>query len=129
MSNESKPGRPARKPVSQRAILIAPTRPGYVRRWVNDTEGRIKMFEEGGWRPVKNEEGLETADKSKMAESSMGSIVTRYVGGNTRSVLMEIRDEYYQEDQAAKAAKVRATEADILSRRSDGQYGKIEINR
>jgi hypothetical protein len=122
-------GRPVRRPVSQRVVLSAPQRAGYVRRWVNDTEGRIKIFEEGGWRPVANEAGLETADKSRLAESSLGSVVTRHVGNNMKSVLMEIKQEYFSEDQAKKAESIKASERDILTRRSDGQYGKIEVER
>ncbi len=48
-------GRPSRRPVSRRVVLSAPQRAGYVRRWVNDAEGRIKIFEEGGWKPVQND--------------------------------------------------------------------------
>jgi hypothetical protein len=46
-----------------------------------------------------------------------------------KSVLMEIKQEYYHEDQAKKAEAIKASESDILSRRSDGQYGKIEVER
>jgi hypothetical protein len=96
---------------------------------VNDTEGRIKVFEEGGWKPVANEAGLETADKSRLVESSLGSVVTRHVGNSVKAVLMEIKKEYYDEDQAKKAENIKASERDILTRRSDGQYGKIEVER
>lgn len=122
-------GRPVRRPVSQRIVLSAPSRPGYVRRWVNDAEGRVKVFEEGGWSPVANEAGLETADKSRLAESSLGSVVTRHVGNNVRSVLMEIKKDFYDEDQAKKTENIKASERDILSRRTEGQYGKIEVER
>ena len=123
------PARPKRQPVSQRKVLSAPTRPGYIRRWVNDSEGRVKLFEEGGWNPVANEPGLQTADKSKMAESSLGSLVSRHVGGGNKAVLMEIKEEWYSEDQAKKADAIKDSERDILSRRTDGQYGKIEVTR
>jgi len=122
-------GRPKRQPVSQRIILSAPSRPGYVRRWVNDSGDRVRLFEEGGWQPVKNDADMETADKAKMAESSLGSVVTRHTGGNVRSVLMEIKKEWYDEDQAKKVEKVKSGERDILNSRTDGQYGKIEVTR
>ena len=129
--SESKgiPGRPVRQPVSQRKALFAPKRPGYVRRWVNDTEGRINLFTEGGWLPVETKEGIETANKSKLVEAPMGSIMTRHVGNGMKAVLMEIKEEFYQEDQAAKAEQIDATEKDILSRRSEGQYGDITVKR
>lgn len=123
------PGRPKRQPVSQRVILSAPTRPGYERRWVNDKDDRIKLFEEGGWKPVVNNADIETADKAKMVESSLGSVVTRHTGGGTRSVLMEIKKEWYDEDQAKKIERVKSGQRDILESRTDGQYGKIEVER
>ena len=123
------PGRPVRQPVSQRKVLSAPKRPGYVRRWVNDTEGRVNLFTEGGWLPVENKEGLETANKSKLVEAPLGSIVSRHVGNGMKAVLMEIKEEFYQEDQAAKADQISATEKDILSNRSEGQYGDIKVQR
>jgi hypothetical protein len=46
-----------------------------------------------------------------------------------KAVLMEIKQDYYNEDQAAKADKIKATELDILNARSDGQYGDIKVNR
>lgn len=131
LANAIKPGRPTRRPVSQRVVLSAPIRQGYVRRWVNDSEGRIRLFEEGGWRPVTSNDGtaIETADRSRMAESSMGSVTTRHVGNNMKAVLMEIKQDFYNEDQAKKAEQIKAAERDILMNRSEGQYGKIEVNR
>lgn len=123
------PTRPRRQPVSQRKILFAPNRRGYVRRWVNDDEGRVKLFEEGGWQLVRNDPNMETADKSKLADSSLGSVVTRHVGGGKKAFLMEIKEEWYIEDQAKKAEAINDSERDILSRRTDGQYGRIEVTR
>lgn len=76
-----------------------------------------------------NEPGLETADKSRMVESSLGSVVTRHVGNQMKSILMEIKDDFYKEDQAKKAEYIKSAERDILNNRSDGQYGKIEVQR
>jgi len=36
--------------------LAVPEREGYVRRWVNDTPGRVAMFEESGYTPVLNKD-------------------------------------------------------------------------
>lgn len=120
--------RPQRQPVSQRKILSAPQRSGYVRRWVNDVEGRVKLFEEGGWKPVVDST-IETADNSRLAEGNMGSIISRHVGGGRKAVLMEIKEEWFKEDQLEKEKKVLGGMKAITQNRSEGQYGKIEINK
>lgn len=127
--SEGIPGRPVRQPVSQRVVLSAPQKEGFTRRWVNDVKGRVKMFQEGGW--AISEEFGPTADDSRMAESSLGSVNTRYVGNDVTAVLMEIPDELYKEDQAAKAANIKAVEKDILTKKDhvEGQYGEITVKR
>lgn len=122
-------GRPARKPVSQVRVLSAPQKDGYVRRFVNDVPGRIKIFKEGGWTPV-IEDGIDTADQSRMAESPLGSIYTRHVGNNVNAILMEIPEEFYKEDQKAKMQKLSMDEKAILTQQSiEGQYGEIAVKR
>ena len=126
--NKEIEGRPVRKPVSQVRVLSAPTRKGYVRRFVNDVPDRIRIFTEGGWTPV-IEEGISTADSARLAESPMGSIYKRHVGNNVSAILMEIKEEFYKEDQAAKMEKLKADEKSILTNRTDGQYGEVVVKR
>ena len=126
--NKEIEGRPVRKPVSQVRVLSAPTRKGYVRRFVNDVPDRIRIFTEGGWTPV-IEEGISTADSARLAESPMGSIYKRHVGNNVSAILMEIKEEFYKEDQAAKMEKLKADEKSILTNRTDGQYGEVLVKR
>ena len=91
-SAESKPavGATTRKPVGMRGINKTPTRAGFRRRWVNDKEDRVQLFLDGGYSPVKDPDG-ETR--------------TRRAGGNVNSVLMEIDENLYNEDQQAKFAQ------------------------
>lgn len=121
--------RPKRQPVFKKRVLSAPTRTGYIRRWVNDVDDRVKLFEEGGWSVVEKTDGTDTADKSAMAESSLGSVVSRHTGSGKKSILMEIREDWYNEDQQKKAEQIKANEQGILNTRTDGQYGKIEVTR
>lgn len=118
--------RPKRTPVSGRNKLTAPIRKGYTRRFVNDVEDRISVFEEGGWQIVRGE--VPVGDKSVSRENPMGTPVTKHVGSGVKAVLMEIKDEWYNEDQAAKQKKIQETVNEIVKKREDGQYGKIEIN-
>ena len=118
--------RPKRTPVSNRNLLTSPTRKGYTRRFVNDEEDRVKVFEEGGWQIVRGD--VPVGDKSVTREGSMGSPVTKHVGGGKKAYLMEIRDDWYNEDQAAKQKKIQETVNEIVKKREDGQYGKIEVS-
>jgi hypothetical protein len=112
--------------------------PGMEYRFVKDsTEGgsRLMRFIRGGWdyvRPSKTSEivvGEECVYKSK---SGTGSII-RYPTGDEWMYLMEIRKEYYDEDQAAKAEQIDSVESQITKTKSSdnklGQYGQVKINR
>lgn len=72
--------------------LAAPQRAGFVRRWVNDVVGRVDRFKSNGWDPV-TDHGVDV----------------RHVGGAKaplNAVLMEIPEEFYNEDQQKKLARV-----------------------
>jgi hypothetical protein len=107
MTTEATPlaTRPKRTPVSGRNILTSPLRKGYVRRFVNDDEDRIKVFEDGGWKIVRGD--IPVGDKSVSRETSMGSPVMKHVGGGKKAYLMEIKEEWYKEDQAEKQKKIQ----------------------
>lgn len=99
--------RPERKPLHRRRILDAKPRPGFVRRWVNEEIGAVEAYEEAGYSLVV-EEGADTSDKRAQDASKMGSVIRRVVNKDPNAstktaVLMEIPEEFYREDQAAKA--------------------------
>lgn len=108
-------------------------------RFVKDTtEGgaRIMRYKRGGWdftRPGKASEiivGEEAVYKSK---SGGGSII-RYPTGEQWLYLMQIRKDWYNEDQQAKADAIDATEASMTEDKSSdsndlGQYGQVKISR
>ena len=110
--------------------LHAETRTGFVRRWINDDKGRLQRAEQAGYT------GVQTGD---------GQTEKRLVGTNEQGQpmyahLMEQRQEYYDEDQAAKRAenaKVdeaikagRNNPATSLSGADQGQfYGSGQISR
>ena len=109
------PERPKRKPITKRNVLTSKARPGYVNRWVNDIDDRIMMFEEAGWKVVRKD-SQDTSEKKAEEPSKLGSIVRKAVGGGYYAVLMEIPQEWYDEDQAAKQA-----EKDLRSEGIDAQ--------
>lgn len=121
--------RPQRTPIGRRNVLTAEQRPGYVRRWVNDEDGRIAMFQEAGYEPVKTP--TEVGDPMAGNASQLGSVVRKPVGGGKTAVLMEIPEEFYLEDQAAKEAHLKAKEGALLDEvKGEGFYGDgVRISR
>jgi hypothetical protein len=108
--NES--GRSTRVPLGvARTKLGFPKREGYVRRVVNDDEGRLAMALNGGYEFVKNEGGEHLGDQDiDNVNRDLGSRVSRVVNKSTgqKAYLMEIKEEFYEADQAAKRKAVKA---------------------
>lgn len=105
--------RPTRVPVGRRNILTVDERdPAYNYRWVNDVDSRIQMFEEAAYEAVKTP--TEVGDPRAGDASQLGTTVRKPVGGGKSAVLMRIPKEFYDEDQAAKEARLKATEQALL---------------
>lgn len=120
--------RPKRQPLATRNILTAPHRPGFVRRFVNDVEDRIEIFKDAGYKIVT--EPTKVGDKRAGTETPLGTPVRKSVGGGTVAVLMEIPEEFYNEDQMAKEAKRKEMEQSMRQQtQKEGHYGEIKINR
>lgn len=119
--------RPKRKPLGTQSVLTAPKRAGYVRRFVNDVDGRIERFQEAGYEIVQG--NVETNSGQLGKDSKLGSAVHKGVGGGMKAVLMEIKQEWYDEDQKAKQERVDLSESSLKSKRTEGQYGDIRIGR
>ena len=97
--------RKERKPVGLRSpVKRTETREGYHRRWVNDVEDRLQIFEEGGYEVVMD---------------PTGSPKTRRAGAGRRQVLMEIPQDLYDEDQQTKYAKWNRDAQERLTPRED----------
>lgn len=121
-------GRPIRIPLGSRNVLTAPKRAGYVRRFVNDDADRIKQFEDAGYSIVREE--VQVGDPKAGKETQIGSITNKAVGSGTRAILMEIKEEWYNEDQKAKNDKLLVAENDMkrtLNSRREGHYGGVDI--
>lgn len=123
--------REERIPLHRQNIIQADTRPGYVRRLVNDQDDRIERFQRAGWTPV---EGEQVGDSHAGDPSSVGSATTKSVGGGMKAILMEIPKELYDADQADKQTKVNELEAamdqDIKNKLGGSAIGEgIKIQR
>jgi len=128
-AEKNKPNRPDRVPFGTRNVLIYPKREGYHRHVFNDEDGRVAQAEAAGYVVVR--EDLEPGDPKAGAPKQIGSAVNPSVGGGQKGVLMEIKEEYYKEDQKAKIDKLKVIENDMRRSPNDrraGEYGKIEIS-
>lgn len=139
--NRMTENKPRRVPVGgQRDILtVFGKDPGMHYHFVQDkTEGgsRIQRFIRGGYdfvRPTKDSQiivGEEAVYKSK---SGTGSIV-RYPSGEDFLYLMEIRLEFYDQDQQEKLDAINEVESSITGKHTSednelGQYGNVKISR
>lgn len=115
-------GRSTRVPLGvARSKLSVPVRPGYVRRWVNDTEGRLQQAQQGGYE-FSTDQSLQIGSPDIDNENrDLGARVSRVVDKSTgqKAYLMEIKEEFYQEDQAMKQKAVKAKD-DLI------KHGKLD---
>ena len=110
-------GRKERIPVGvPRSKLAVPERPGYQRRWFNDMEGRIQQALDGGYEFVMSGEvpKIGTSDIDNV-NRDLGARVSRVVDKSTgmKAYLMEIKKEFFEEDQRAKQALIDETDRQI----------------
>jgi hypothetical protein len=109
-TSRNETGRLARIPLgTPNAKLSAPKRAGYVRRWINDMNGRIQAAERAGYAKVE-EKGVECVRRVGTLEG----------GHPLNAHLMEIRQEFYDEDQRAKQARVDEVDAVIKGGKPQG---------
>lgn len=123
--------RPQRVPVSGNRDILSVTgkEPGFVYRWVNDRGHSIAKFQAAGYEHVTHE--VVVGQLSVNGAEQKGGVTTINVGGATTAYLMRIREDWYNEDQAAKQADVDAMSEDIyrtLNNKEDGRYGNVDIS-
>lgn len=118
-------GRNARVPLGvARSKLSVPGRPGFVRRWVNDLEGRLMNAEQGGYQ-FATDQSLQSAwigsPDIDNVNRDLGARISRVVDKSTgqKAYLMEIKEEFHKEDQELKAAKVAETDRLIAKGKLD----------
>lgn len=121
---------PKRVPLSEqkKSLMTVPEKPGFKRRWVNDNEQgqRVAAFLRAGWRIV--EDTVQVGVEGVVSQNqTVGSGARKYVGAGVMAILMEIEEKYFNEDQAAKAARIDEVERAIYGGEEvDGHYGSID---
>jgi len=119
-----------RIPLAQRNILKYPDREGYRRRVVNDIDDRIERYREAGWEVVHGTD-QPGGDPRAGEPTQFGTAVGKQVGGGIRGVLMEIPEEWYEEDFRSRQDNIDRQEAEMMRNRPgpgpDGMYGEVRI--
>lgn len=92
----------------------------YVPRWINDEGDRLRQAQESGWEFVLNEKGVHVGEDVETGNSDLGSRVSkvvdkaaRKVGEPMRAYLMQIKREWYEEDQKEKIKRVESVDRQI----------------
>lgn len=121
--------RPQRTAIGKRdRFSITNKDPNYEYRIVNIREDRVEEFKEKGWEVCTADE-IRMGDKRVETSSPEGSAAMMGVGGGTKAVVMKIPKEWYQEDQAAKAAQVNEIEATMQANAKQEFRGRLDITR
>lgn len=130
MANPKTPERTRRTPINgtRSRLTVRGKEPGFVYRIVNDTEDRIASLQEMGYEIV-TDSSVTVGDKRIANPSQEGSPVKVSVGQGTQAYVMRQKQEYFDEDQAAKNARNDELEAGMKKEAaSSGFYGKLKIS-
>ena len=118
-----------RKPLAQQGpqSVAGDKDPNFAYRFVNDIGSRIANFQSAGYEFVTDDE-LKVGDSRVFDPSDLGSTKCVTSNDGTKSYLMRIKKEFYEEDQAAKLAKVAETEG-AMQKNSSQDYGTLKVSR
>src|ERR1700727_481844 len=106
--------RPKRKPFgSLEQKLAYPDRVGFHRHWFNDSKNRIARALEAGYTHVEDKDGKNVCYIVGTSES----------GGPLHAFLMEIPQEWYNEDMAAEQALIDEKESAIKRGKNEEKEG------
>ncbi len=118
-----------RTPVGARNVLtVSGKEPGYVYRIVNDEGDRVEQFKGAGYEVVPASDVV-IGDRRINAATPEGSVAQASVGNGVKGIVMRIKEDWYKEDQAAKAKQVADLEAATKLEALKGTYGDIKIER
>lgn len=91
----------------------------YTARWINDDGDRLQTAQESGWEFVLNEKGAHVGEAIQDGNTDLGSRISKVVdktprlGTPRRAYLMQIKTQWYTEDQKAKLDRVETVDQQI----------------
>ncbi len=119
--------RPSRTPISGRNVLtVNGKEPGYSYRVVNDNGDRIAQFLDAGYELV-DASTITVGDKRVNAATAEGSKAQVSVGKGDKAYVMRIKQDWFDEDQKAKQARVNELEESIKQKSGNADYGTVKI--
>jgi hypothetical protein len=130
MAISKQPARTRRTPINgtRDRLSVRGKEDGYVYRIVNDIDDRIQSMQEIGYEIV-TDTGVSVGDKRTANPTQEGSPIKVSVGNGVQAYVMRQKQEFYDEDQAAKAAQVNELESSMKREaEANGFYGKLNIN-
>jgi hypothetical protein len=101
--------------------------PNFAYRFVNDTGSRLPNFQSAGYEFVMDDD-LTVGDSRVFDPSDLGSAKCVTSNDGTKSYLMRIKKEWYEEDQLAKTQRVDETEG-AMQANSSQDYGTLKVTR
>ena len=127
-ANSASAQRPKRTSVNQRNVLtVSGKDPEFEYRIVNDQGDRIQQFIDAGYELV-DANTVRVGDKRVDKAAAEGTKAQVTVGKGEKAFVMRIRKDWYDEDQAAKQARVNELERSIKQTASgSADYGSVTI--
>ena len=123
----AKAARTTRVPVTERNVLsVKGKEPGFHYRIVNDTGDRVQQLIDAGYEIV-DASTVQVGDKRISSVAPEGSKAQVSVGGGVKGFVMRQKQEWYDEDQAAKQARVDQQEESI--KQIPGFTGSVRVSR
>lgn len=123
----AKAARTTRVPVTERNVLsVKGKEPGFHYRIVNDTGDRVQQLIDAGYEIVEAS-SVQIGDKRISSVAPEGSKAQVSVGGGVKGFVMRQKQEWYDEDQAAKQARVDQQEESI--KQIPGFTGSVRVSR
>ena len=123
----AKAARTTRVPVTERNVLsVKGKEPGFHYRIVNDTGDRVQQLMDAGYEIVEAS-AVQVGDKRIASVAPEGSKAQVSLGGGVKGFVMRQKQEWYDEDQAAKQARVDQQEESI--KQVPGFTGSVKVSR
>lgn len=122
-------GRVQRTPLQgKQPLAVRGKEPGFHHRIVNDRDDRVADFIDAGYEVVISKD-VTVGDKRVDRPSEEGTVKRISVGQGDKAVLMRIPQEWYDEDQAVKQARLKDLEDATKKEALSGHYGKFDTRR
>lgn len=125
---------------NRRRLALSNEIEGFVTRWFNDQDDRLRRAEDAGYQYVHRKEIGQVGDKDvSNGNTDVNSRVSRVVGRTPqgqpiRAYLLKIRKDWFDKDQDAKEQVNKRVDDAIRAGKSGGadvqnQYGTVQVNQ